>query len=127
MQDTDWRPTLCPVCGETRAADKDPICRNKECRVFGYLPVEVTNYLNDAEKAPSVNRSTTSRFQKVECYQTADGELHAFKEDAVAHELAKLLRGTDEIGKDEAQYVSHAITQSPNLRTRIVELLKELG
>jgi hypothetical protein len=31
MEDTDWRPSPCPLCGEMREAAKSPICRNVDC------------------------------------------------------------------------------------------------
>lgn len=36
MEDTDWRPSPCPECGQWRDAAKYPICMNKECRYFYY-------------------------------------------------------------------------------------------
>lgn len=36
MQDTDWRPSPCPECGEMREAAKYPVCGNRECRYFAY-------------------------------------------------------------------------------------------
>jgi hypothetical protein len=33
MEDTDWRPSPCPVCGVLRAAVKYPKCHNKECEI----------------------------------------------------------------------------------------------
>jgi hypothetical protein len=35
MEDTDWRPSPCPECGELREAAKYPVCENKNCRDFG--------------------------------------------------------------------------------------------
>lgn len=31
MEDTDWRPSPCPTCGEWRAAARHPVCTNKNC------------------------------------------------------------------------------------------------
>jgi hypothetical protein len=31
MRDTDWRPSPCPVCGETREAAEHPVCLNAGC------------------------------------------------------------------------------------------------
>lgn len=31
MEDTDWRPSPCPVCGEMREAARNPVCRNPDC------------------------------------------------------------------------------------------------
>ena len=31
MEDTDWRPSPCPDCGEYRAAAKNPVCDNPNC------------------------------------------------------------------------------------------------
>jgi hypothetical protein len=31
MEDTDWRPSACPVCGEMREAARHPVCRNVDC------------------------------------------------------------------------------------------------
>ena len=31
MEDTDWRPSSCPVCGEMREAARTPVCRNPDC------------------------------------------------------------------------------------------------
>ena len=31
MEDTDWRPSPCPVCGEMREAARTPVCRNPDC------------------------------------------------------------------------------------------------
>jgi hypothetical protein len=31
MEDTDWRPSPCPQCGEMREAAKSPVCRNVDC------------------------------------------------------------------------------------------------
>lgn len=36
MEDTDWRPSPCPECGQWRDAAKYPICMNKECKYFYY-------------------------------------------------------------------------------------------
>jgi len=33
MEDTDWRPSSCPVCGEMREAARHPVCRNVDCAV----------------------------------------------------------------------------------------------
>jgi len=35
MEDTDWRPSPCPECGEFRGAARYPVCKNKNCRDFG--------------------------------------------------------------------------------------------
>jgi len=35
MEDTDWRPSPCPECGELREAAKYPVCENKNCHDFG--------------------------------------------------------------------------------------------
>ena len=32
MEDTDWRPSPCPLCGEIREAAKNPICHNTVCQ-----------------------------------------------------------------------------------------------
>lgn len=37
MKDTDWRPSPCPSCGETRAAAKHPKCDNKHCDVGPFI------------------------------------------------------------------------------------------
>ena len=34
MEDTDWRPSPCPVCGSYRAAARHPVCNNPECDAF---------------------------------------------------------------------------------------------
>ena len=31
MEDTDWRPTPCPACGEMREAARTPVCRHPDC------------------------------------------------------------------------------------------------
>ena len=31
MEDTDWRPSPCPICGEWREAARHPVCTNKNC------------------------------------------------------------------------------------------------
>jgi hypothetical protein len=31
MEDTDWRPSPCPLCGEMREAARNPVCRNVDC------------------------------------------------------------------------------------------------
>ena len=31
MEDTDWRPSPCPLCGEMRSAGKNPKCDNPHC------------------------------------------------------------------------------------------------
>lgn len=31
MEDTDWRPSPCPVCGGMREAARNPVCRNPDC------------------------------------------------------------------------------------------------
>jgi hypothetical protein len=31
MEDTDWRPSPCPHCGEIRAAQRNPVCNNLDC------------------------------------------------------------------------------------------------
>jgi hypothetical protein len=31
MEDTDWRPSPCPQCGEMREAARNPVCRNVDC------------------------------------------------------------------------------------------------
>lgn len=31
MQDTDWRPSPCPTCGEMREAAEHPVCENSSC------------------------------------------------------------------------------------------------
>ena len=31
MEDTDWRPSSCPVCGHYRAAARNPVCTNLKC------------------------------------------------------------------------------------------------
>ena len=31
MEDTDWRPSSCPVCGHYRAAARHPVCTNSNC------------------------------------------------------------------------------------------------
>jgi len=31
MEDTDWRPSSCPVCGHYRAAARHPVCTNLKC------------------------------------------------------------------------------------------------
>ena len=31
MEDTDWRPSPCPACGEMREAARTPVCRNPDC------------------------------------------------------------------------------------------------
>ena len=31
MEDTDWRPSSCPVCGHYRAAAEHPVCTNLKC------------------------------------------------------------------------------------------------
>ena len=35
MEDTDWRPSACPHCGEMRESARYPVCKNKQCRDFG--------------------------------------------------------------------------------------------
>ena len=37
MEDTDWRPSPCPLCGEMREAAKHPKCDNKECVVGPFI------------------------------------------------------------------------------------------
>ena len=34
MQDTDWRPSPCPVCGFSREAARTPVCNNPYCANF---------------------------------------------------------------------------------------------
>jgi hypothetical protein len=36
MEDTDWRPSPCPSCGELRAAAKYPVCCNRDCKYYAY-------------------------------------------------------------------------------------------
>jgi len=36
MEDTDWRPSPCPHCGEMRGAAKNPVCQNHACQVKDY-------------------------------------------------------------------------------------------
>ena len=31
MEDTDWSPSSCPVCGHYRAAARHPVCDNPKC------------------------------------------------------------------------------------------------
>lgn len=31
MEDTDWRPSPCPICGELREASRTPVCKNPDC------------------------------------------------------------------------------------------------
>lgn len=31
MEDTDWRPSACPLCGEMREAQRTPVCKNPKC------------------------------------------------------------------------------------------------
>lgn len=34
MEDTDWRPSACPVCGFSRSAARHPVCNNPHCAAF---------------------------------------------------------------------------------------------
>lgn len=34
MEDTDWRPSPCPLCGEMREAARTPVCRNVACDCY---------------------------------------------------------------------------------------------
>ena len=34
MEDTDWRPSRCPLCGKMREARRTPVCNNPECTVY---------------------------------------------------------------------------------------------
>ncbi len=36
MEDTDWRPSPCPECGEIREAARYPVCKNVICQVKHY-------------------------------------------------------------------------------------------
>jgi hypothetical protein len=35
MEDTDWRPSLCPHCKIMRDAARYPVCKNEECSYYG--------------------------------------------------------------------------------------------
>jgi hypothetical protein len=39
MRDTDWRPSPCPGCGEIRAAQEHPVCRNPKCGLNPEQPI----------------------------------------------------------------------------------------
>ena len=34
MEDTDWRPSPCPLCGEMREARRTPVCQNPKCDCY---------------------------------------------------------------------------------------------
>jgi hypothetical protein len=34
MEDTDWRPSDCPLCGEMREARRTPVCKNPRCDCY---------------------------------------------------------------------------------------------
>lgn len=34
MEDTDWRPSSCPLCGEMREARRTPVCQNPKCDCY---------------------------------------------------------------------------------------------
>jgi hypothetical protein len=38
MQDTDWRPSPCPLCGEMREAARTPLCSNVSCDCYVERP-----------------------------------------------------------------------------------------
>ena len=38
MQDTDWRPTPCPLCGKMREAARTPLCSNVSCDCYVERP-----------------------------------------------------------------------------------------
>lgn len=35
MEDTDWRPSRCPECGQMRNAERYPVCTNTHCKDYG--------------------------------------------------------------------------------------------
>jgi hypothetical protein len=39
MHNTDWRSTRCPGCGEMRAAQEHPVCRNPKCGLNPEQPI----------------------------------------------------------------------------------------
>ncbi len=38
LEDTDWRPSPCPLCGEMREAARTPVCRNVACDCYVGMP-----------------------------------------------------------------------------------------
>jgi hypothetical protein len=66
MEDTDWRPSACPLCEKTREAARTPVCRNPKCDL----------YVGEA-------RMTTSKENKRYVWIRADGEAKIIDTDIV--------------------------------------------
>lgn len=66
MEDTDWRPSPCPLCGEMREARRTPVCQNPKCDC----------YVN-------MDRTMTQNTSKRYVWIRADGEAKIIDTDIV--------------------------------------------
>ena len=41
MEDTDWRPSPCPRCGQIMEAHRNPVCDNPRCKDNGVSPTKM--------------------------------------------------------------------------------------
>lgn len=64
MQDTDWRPTPCPLCGVMRKAEQYPVCQNNLCHYFAL-------HGDEAEK----QMERTVKQEQKYLWENASGEL----------------------------------------------------
>lgn len=116
MGDTDWRPSICPTCGEWREAAEHPLCRNPNC----------------IECVP-VDKPTMAGIKRVQAFETSDGVTHSSFEKAVAHEVSHLLNkqiDADLItmhGEIKIEVLSTWLANHAPLRSGLIRLLSQLS
>ena len=75
MEDTDWRPSPCPGCGEMREAARHPVCKNTNCEFYH---LNVKSY-HQAENERTMTQNTSKRYVWIR----ADGEAKIIDTDIV--------------------------------------------
>lgn len=122
MEDTDWRCSPCPSCGEIREAAKDPVCLNSVCTLYKLSKENVVDKLSKP-KTPKV-------FSTIQMYQSPDGKTHLTKKEAVAHMVKECLsQAVTSTGPEMDQTINtlaQRMVDQP-MKSEIMSLLKELG
>ena len=72
MEDTDWRPSPCPLCGEMREAQRTPVCKNPRCDC--YVNMERTVIKQEEQQYVWIRSDGTVSIidDPVEIYQSPD-------------------------------------------------------